>query len=164
MAKWKLESAAVLAILILALSASGRNRISGADLKPAPSGDSAIKPELIKFFFHSWRKGEYKVCQTYSGAPGVVVCDSDDDIEWKSSLMNLIAANNREGKTEEQSYREALAFASAHGKSFLSVFSEDPWPKPQTGFRLSVWNCTKDKENTVSCGLGGRTNKSATAE
>jgi len=157
-------TAAILGMLVLALPVYSRNAASDPDLEAAPQVSSAPKPETEKFYFHSWGKGEYKVCQTYSGVPNVVLCDSSDDIDWKSSFMNLLAGNNREGKTEEQSYRLALNFASAHGKAFLTSFSEDPWPKPQTGFKLSVWNCSKEKNNAITCDLSGRTTKTTTGE
>ncbi|MGD0910198.1 MAG: hypothetical protein ABSA96_21660 [Candidatus Acidiferrales bacterium] len=164
MRRTKLRMAPILAILTLVLPGYSQNKAPDADSKSTLQANAAPKPETEKFYFHSWGKGEYKVCQTYSGVPNVVLCDSDDDIDWKSSFMNLLAGNSREGKTEEQSYRLALNFASEHGKSFLTRFSEDPWPKPQTGFKLSVWNCSKDKNNTISCELGGRTTKTTTAE
>jgi hypothetical protein len=160
----KLKTAAILAILTLVLPAYSQNKAPEPDSKSAPPANDAPKPEIQKFYFHSWGKGEYKVCQTYSGAPNIVLCDSADDVEWKSSFMNLLGDNTREGKTEEQSYRLALTFASAHGKAFIASFSEDPWPKPQTGFKLSVWNCSKEKNNTISCDLSGRTTKTTTAE
>jgi hypothetical protein len=81
------------------------------------------------------------------------VCNSDDDIQWANSFLNMIADNQRSGKTGEQSYRQALAYASKHGKTFSATFSEDPWPMPQTGLKLSTWTCKKDK--IVACDLGG---------
>ena len=49
-------------------------------------------------------------------------------------------------------------------KHFSANFSDDPWPKPQTGFKLSVWNCTKDNNNRLRADLGGRTSKTTTGE
>jgi hypothetical protein len=157
------RTAAFLAILILVLPAYSQNKATESDPKSMPTPKDAPKSEIQHFYYHSWGKGEFKVCEAYSGVPNVVVCDSDDDVEWQSSFLNLIAVNNRRGMTEEQSYRQALAFASAHGKTFLANFSEDPWPNPQTGLKLSVWNCTKDK-NTITCGLGERASKTTTGE
>ena len=46
---------------------------------------------MQRFYFHSWGKGEFKICESYSEVPNVVVRDSADDIEWKNSILNLIA-------------------------------------------------------------------------
>jgi hypothetical protein len=155
MPRVNVRTATVLAILAVVLPSFSQNKAPAPDPKPAPKAKDAPALEKQHFYFHSWGKGEFKVCQTYSGAPDVVLCDSADDVEWKNSFMNIIGDNSRAGIPEEQSYRQALAFASAHGKTFLASFSEDPWPKPQTGLKLSVWNCTKDKD-VISCELGGR--------
>jgi hypothetical protein len=155
MPKMNVRTATVVAILALVLPSYSQNNVPAPDPKPAPQAKDASKPEKQHFYYHSWNKGEYKVCQTYSGAPGVVLCDSADDAEWSNSFMNIIAGNGRAGIPEDQSYHQALAFASSRGKTFLATFSDDPWPKPQTGLKLSVWNCTKDKD-LVACELGGR--------
>jgi hypothetical protein len=167
MQKSKLTTAAILAAMAIVgveLAAGGQNKSAELSPKPAPNAIAARIQETEKFYFHSWGKDEYKVCQTYSGVPNVVLCDSADDIEWKSSFMNLLANNNREGKTEEQAYIQALNFASAHGKAFPASFSGYPWPKPQTGFKLTVWNCSKDKTNTISCDVTGLATKPAPGE
>jgi len=164
MSKMHFRAAIFLSILNLVLPSYSQNKVPEPDSKSVPIAKDAPKPEQQHFYFHSWAKDEFKICETYSGAPGVVVCDSDDDIQWKGSFLNLIAENDREGMTEERSYQQALAFASAHGKTFIASFSDDPWPKPQTGFKLSVWNCARDKSNIVACALGGRTTKTTTGE
>jgi hypothetical protein len=156
MRRTSVRTATVLAILVLVLPSYSQNKAPEPDPKPLSKAEDAPKLEKQHFYYHSWRNGEIKVCQTYSGAPSVVLCDSADDIEWRSSFINMIADNNRADITEEENYRRALAYASAHGKTFLASFSEDPWPKPQTGLKLTVWNCTKDKD-VVTCELGGHT-------
>jgi hypothetical protein len=142
-----------LAILMFAAPCRSQDNAPGANQKPAPAAHIATQPADQHFYYHSWHNGEIKICETYSGVPGLVVCNSDDDIEWRNSFLNMIADNQRSGKTEEQSYRQALDFASKRGKTFSATFSEDPWPKPQTGLKLSTWTCKKDK--IVTCDLGG---------
>jgi hypothetical protein len=144
----------VLAGLMIASASFGQNKAPEPDSKSARAAKDASKSQEVRFYYHSWQKGELKVCESYSGAPSVVVCESDDDVQWRNSFVNMIADNNREGLTEEQSYRKALDFASKRGKSFLASFSDDPWPKPQTGLKLSVWSCSKDKD-AISCSLAG---------
>jgi hypothetical protein len=141
-----------------------QNGSSQPDSKSAPKAQSPPSQEKQHFYYHSWAKGEFKICETYSGAPSVVLCESDDDMQWKNSFMNMIGDNNRAGMVEDQSYHQALAFAAAHGKTFLATFSEDPWPQPQTGLKLSVWNCSMDKNKLIACALGGRTTRTTTGE
>ena len=143
----------VLAILILVVPSYSQDKTPVANPKPAPAASVATQPTDQHFYFHSWHNGEIKICETYSGVPNLIVCNSDDDIQWGNSFLNMIADNERSGKTEEQSYRQALGFASKHGKTFSATFSEDPWPMPQTGLKLSTWTCKKDK--IVACDLGG---------
>jgi hypothetical protein len=145
-----------LAVLTLALPTYGQNKAAESGSKSSSDAAGAPQPEKQHFYYHSWSKGEFKVCQTYSGAPNVVLCDSDDDMEWRNSFLNMIADNGRANMTEEESYRQALAFAASHGKTFLASFTEDPWPKPQTGIKATVWNCSKDKEGVIRCERAGQ--------
>lgn len=48
----------------------------------------------------------------------------------------------------------ALDYISIHNKEFLVSFSEEAWPKPQSGLKVATWRCTKDR--TISCELVGR--------
>jgi hypothetical protein len=164
MPKINVRTATVLSLLALVLPSYSQNKTPDPDTKSAPIAKDASKPEEQHFYFHSWGKGEFKVCGTYADVPDVVVCDSADDMEWKNSFLNMIGDNDRAGMTEEKSYHQALEYASKHGKTFPAIFSEDPWPKPQIGLKLSVWNCTKDKNNVVTCELGGRTTKATSGE
>jgi len=156
MSRMKIMTTALLAILTFALPFYGQSK--GPDSASKASSDSAdvTKPEKQHFYYHSWAKNEYKVCQTYSGMPNLVLCDSDDDMEWRNSFLNMIADNGRANMTEEESYQKALAFAASHGKTFLASFTEDPWPKPQTGIKATVWNCSKDKDGVVRCERAGQ--------
>jgi hypothetical protein len=147
---------ALLAILMLATTAFSQNKAADSGSKASSDSADATKPEKQHFYYHSWSKGEFKVCQTYSGAPNVVLCDSDDDMQWRNSFLNMIADNGRANMTEEESYRQALSFAASHGKTFLATFTEDPWPKPQTGIKATVWNCSKDKDGVVRCERAGQ--------
>ncbi len=149
----KMRTTIVLAILMFVVPSYSQDKSPVAETKSPPKAKVATQPEEGHFYFHSWHNGEIKICETYSGEPNLIVCNSDDDIQWGNSFLNMIADNQRAGKTEEQSYRQALAFASKHGKMFTATFSEDPWPKPQTGLKLSTWTCKKDK--IVACDLGG---------
>lgn len=149
--KTKLISAALLVVFSLLLPLYGQNKAAGPSQSSTSESWDATKLEKLRFYYHAWKKNEIKVCETYSGSPGVIVCDSDDDAVWPSSLMNIIGDNNRAGMAEDKSYGQALAFASAHGKTFQASFSQDPWPKPQTGIKLTVWSCSQDKEKNISC-------------
>ena len=151
MTKLKLIPAAVLAVLPLLPPSYGQNKAASPSQSSTSEGWDATKLEKLRFYYHKWKKNEIKVCETYSGSPGVVICDSDDDDVWNNSLMHMIGDNNRAGIPEDKSYGQALAFASAHGKTFPASFSQDPWPKPQTGIKLTVWNCNQDKEKNTSC-------------
>src|ERR1700688_3685405 len=97
MPRMNLRTATVLAILALALPSYGQNKAPEPDSKSPPQAKDAPKPEKQHFYYHSWSKGEFKVCQTYSGAPNVVLCDSADDVQWKNSFINMIGDNNRRG-------------------------------------------------------------------
>lgn len=145
-----------LTILTLALPTFGQNKAAESGSKSSSDTSGASQPEKQHFYYHSWSKNEYKVCQTYSGMPNLVLCDSDDDMQWSNSFLNMIAANGRANMTEEESYHQALAFAASHGKTFLATFTDDPWPKPQTGIKATVWNCSKDKEGVVRCERAGQ--------
>jgi hypothetical protein len=146
-----ISAASVVAVLALLLPLYGQNNAASPAASPASQGWDATKLEKLRFYYHTWKKNEIKVCETYSGSPGVVVCDSDDDDVWTNSLMHMIGDNNRAGMTEDKSYGTALAFAAAHGKTFLTSSSQDPWPKPQTGITLTVWGCNQDKDKNISC-------------
>jgi hypothetical protein len=143
--------AAVLTVMAVRPPSYRQNNAANTNAHTPSNGWDATKPQKLRFYYHTWKKDEIKVCETYSGSPGVVVCDSDDDTVWTNSLMHMIGDNNRAGMTEDKSYGKALAFAAAHGKTFLASFSEDPWPKPQTGIKLTVWNCNQDKDKNMSC-------------
>ncbi len=145
-----------LAILTLALQTFGQNKGAESGSKSPSDATGAPQPEKQHFYYHSWSKNEYKVCQTYSGMPNLVLCDSDDDMQWSNSFLNMVAQNNRADMTEEQSYRQALAFAASHGKPLPATFTDDPWPKPQTGIKATVWNCSKDKEGVIRCERAGQ--------
>jgi hypothetical protein len=151
MMRTNLLLAAVLLVMAVRPPSYGQNNAANANPNPPSNGWDATKLQKLRFYYHTWKKDEIKVCETYSGSPEVVVCDSDDDDVWTNSLMHMIGDNNRAGMTEENSYGRALAFASAHGKTFLASFSQDPWPKPQTGIKLTVWSCSQDKEKNISC-------------
>jgi hypothetical protein len=145
-----------LAVLTLALATSGQNKAAESGSKSTSDSTGLLQPEKQHFYYHSWAKNEFKVCQTYSGTPNLVLCDSDDDMQWRNSFLNMIADNGRANMTEEESYRKALEFAASHGKTFLASFTEDPWPKPQTGIKATVWNCSKDKGDVVRCERAGQ--------
>jgi hypothetical protein len=156
MPRTNMMATALLAILVFALPFHGQSKGSDSGSKTSSESTDALKPEKEHCYFHTWNKGEFKVCQTYSGAPNVVLCDSDDDMQWRNSFLNMIADNGRANMTEEESYRQALSFAASHGKTFLASFTEDPWPKPQTGIKATVWNCSKDKDGVVRCERAGQ--------
>ena len=108
-----------LAVLTLVLPTFGQNKAAESGSKSSSEATRAPQPEKQHFYYHSWAKNEYKVCQTYSGMPNLVLCDSDDDMEWRNSFLNMIADNGRANMTEEESYQKALEFAASHGKTFL---------------------------------------------
>ena len=115
--------AVLFAIFMLASPSYSQNKASGPEAKPASKVQNAPAPEKEHFYYHSWKKNEIKACQSYSGVPNVLVCDSDDDMTWNNSFLNMISQNRRTGMTDEESYKNALAFALDHGKTYLTTFS-----------------------------------------
>jgi hypothetical protein len=106
-----------------------------------------------------WDSGEVKNCFTYSGQPTLLVCDQSK-MEWKGALINMVGDNAASGMTADQAYHRAFVDAITKSKQFMVEFSDSygrdptPWPKPQTGRKMTSWDCTKDK--TISCSLGAR--------
>jgi hypothetical protein len=62
----------------------------------------------------------------------------------KSVILNSTASIQDE-------LHAALDYISTHNKKFIVSFSEEAWPKSQTGIKARLWSCTKDK--TITCKL-----------
>ena len=146
--------AVALAILVFLPSLYGQNVDSNQKAEQAQKFTGNFP-----FYYHSWDEGESKLCFTFLGtsyvgekaAPIVVECSGSDDLEWKESFLNLLASHAGTGMSKEEMYRQALAYAQIHSKTFSVSFSENPWkkPLPTSGLMMTGWNCTKDK--TINC-------------
>lgn len=110
-------------------------------------------PKTENVYYQSWDSGEIKSCSTYSGEPFLLICD-DTKLDWNESFLNLIGKYAAAGSSEDDAYKKAFSFVSAHSKQFLVNFSEKPWPEPRTGRKLAMWDCTKD--SAITCKLTGR--------
>jgi hypothetical protein len=123
--------------------------------KPAPKPGVPREPSRADVYFPTWDEGEIKNCETFSGQPNLLICDTAK-LEWKDSFINLAGHNAAAGLSEEESYNATLVYARLHGKQFLVGFSEEPWPgpSPHTGIKLISWDCMKDK--TIACKFAGR--------
>jgi hypothetical protein len=123
--------------------------VCGQNKPSAPTPNATTQ----NVYFHSWDIGEIKDCETYSGHPYLLVCDGND-LSWKGSFLELIGDNAAAGMTKEEAYHRALVYSTAHSKKFLVSFSREPWPKPQEGIKMTMWDCTK--KNIITCKFGGR--------
>lgn len=65
-----------------------------------------------------------------------------------------IASAGRADQNMEEYYKASLNYMLTHSKNFLISFSEEAWPKPQTGLTLTMWRCTKG--TTITCKLESR--------
>ena len=136
---------------------------------PAIKKVRRTKPEIQNVYSDQWDSGEIKKCATYSGQPTLLVCDGTK-MEWEGSLLNLVDKDILANKStyqylpqfmvEDKSYHSAFVEALTRSKQFMVEFSDSygrdptPWPKPQTGRKMTLWDCSKDK--VISCSFGGR--------
>jgi len=117
------------------------------------------KPESENVYSDSWDQGEIKSCVTFSGRPALLICD-DSKSAWPGSFINLLGNNIGAGKSEDQAYDRTFVEATVRSKQFLVEFLDAhgrdpaPWPEPQTGRKMTSWDCTKEK--VISCSLGAR--------
>jgi hypothetical protein len=117
------------------------------------------KADTQNVYSDSWEAGEVKSCMTFSGHVGVIVCDGDK-VAWPGSFVNLLGNSVSVGTSEDQAYERALSEAIVSSKRFIVEFSDSygrdptPWPKPQTGLKKTLWDCSKEK--IISCSLGAR--------
>src|ERR1035441_4503646 len=132
-----MKATLIVTILILTVPSHAQDKAS-----PAGKDSTVPEPKAQNVYYQSWDEGEVKSCSTYSGQPSLVECDGAK-LAWKEAFINLLG--NYAAAGVEEAHHRAFLYAIAHSKLFLISFSEEPWPKPQTGRKEAMWNCTKDK-------------------
>ncbi|HKM81900.1 MAG TPA: hypothetical protein VJX30_07850 [Terriglobales bacterium] len=149
----KIRTVAILGILAFLLPLHGQNKAPASNPKQAPKRSAAPKPEEQNVYSRPWDDGEIKSCVTYSGQPYLLVCDGSK-LDWKDAFINLVGENAATGMNHEESYSRAFMYAMTHSKTFLVSFSQEAWPDPQTGIKMTMWDCSKEK--TITCKFGAR--------
>jgi hypothetical protein len=126
--------------------------------KPTPKSKQVrrTKPDTQNVYSDSWEAGEVKSCMTFSGHVGLIVCDGDK-VAWPGSFINMLGNSVAAGISEDQVYERALSEAMVRSKRFMVQFYDlyghdpTPWPKPQTGLKKTLWDCSKDRLLLVRC-------------
>jgi hypothetical protein len=142
----------ILAVLVYAVASYGQSTSSSPKPNQVPKTGTAQKPVIRSVYSLPWESGEIKSCTTYSGQPYLLECDGTK-MEWEGAFINLLA-DNQVLLGKEEAYQRTFSYVIAHSKQFLVSFSREPWPKPQTGHKMTSWNCTKEK--VISCSFGAR--------
>lgn len=142
----------LLIMLIFGVTSYAQNASISPKANPVPKTETAQKPVIRSVYSLPWESGEIKSCTTYSGQPYLLECDGTK-MECEGAFINLLA-DNEVLLGKEEAYQRTFSYVIAHSKQFLVSFSREPWPKPQTGHKMTSWNCTKDK--VISCSFGAR--------